>query len=402
MFINRIKLFQNSLSPRKRGSLFYLGFFGVIGMFLPFINVYFRQDLGFSGRQIGILSLFPPLMTFLVAIPVASLADRRHWRVPLLIGTIGGFGFVLLLAAFPSTFVVWIGLRLLMAFSICPAFPLADSMIARMSSRYRLNYGSMRLWGSLSFALAAIGCGTLWEHLGFRTMFVVAGLSFFPVMFFASRLEEGPVAIEHQKSSSLWKIRRDPGLIVLIIASFFVGASIHISVTFDGIYMGYLGGTQAFIGLLFGVAAFSELPTLHYREAIARRLTGPKTLLLGYGLFITAFLGYVAVWRPWMLLLMGMIKGLAFGLFQSSTVRLVSDRVPQNRASTVQSLVRMSAFGLAPLIASPLGGELLDRFGPKAIFLGNSLLVGGAALVLAFAIVKGIFTDYVHDEVVLN
>ena len=56
-------------------------------------------------------------------------------------------------------------------------------------------------------------------------------------------------------------------------------------------------------------------------------------------------------------------------------------------------MVSASAFGLAPLIASPLGGEVYDHFGPKAVFLCASLFAGGATLVLLITIKKGIFTD---------
>jgi PPP family 3-phenylpropionic acid transporter len=393
MPINCTKRFYDSLSPLKRGSIYYLSFWGVIGTFIPFLNVYFRQALGFSGRQIGILAIFPPLMMLVVAPFVASLADRRHWRILLLRVTISGFGLLLLLATFPHTFIAWIVLRLVMAFFSSSIIPLADSIIARMSSRYGLNYGSMRLWGSFSFALASIVGGVLWERVGFRTMFVVAGLSLLPALFSASKLEEEPVTIERQKRQSLWEIRRDSGLVVLMVASFLVGATIHISVTFDGIYMNYMGGTQLFIGLMFGLAAFSELPTMHYSVAIARHLSGPKTLLMAYGLFTMAFLGYVLAWQPGILLVMAMIKGLGFGLFHSSTIRLTNERAPENWASTIQSMVTASAFGLAPMIAAPLGGEIYDRFGPKALFLCNSLLVGGAMLVCIIATVKRIFTD---------
>jgi len=156
--------------------------------------------------------------------------------------------------------------------------------------------------------------------------------------------------------------------------------------------MNSLGGTQVFVGLMFGVTAFSELPTMHYNMAIARRLGGPKTLLLASGLIATAFLGYTLAWQPWVLLFTAMFKGLGFGLFWVSTIRLTNERAPESWASTVQSILTASAFGLAPLIVSPLGGEIYDRFGPKAVFLGNSLLVGGAMLVFIVAIVKGVFT----------
>jgi MFS family permease len=183
------------------------------------------------------------------------------------------------------------------------------------------------------------------------------------------------------------------GVVVLISTSFLMGASVHASIMFDGLYMNYLGGTELLVGLLFGLTAFAELPTMHYSGGIIRRLSGPKALLLAYGLFITAFVGYTLARQPWMLLLMGIVKGLGFGLFYVSTVRLLTERTPEHWASTIQSILITSAFGLAPLLASPLGGEIYDRFGPKTIFLGTSLLVAGAALILLIAIIRGVFAD---------
>ncbi|MBD3307245.1 MFS transporter [candidate division KSB3 bacterium] len=381
----------NSLSPLSRGALFYLGFFGIMGMFLPFLNVYFRQDLGFSGRQIGILSLLYPLVRLTLIIPIASLADQRLWRIPILKVSLIGVSVMLVLASLPRTFFVWIPLRLVMALFLSPIIPLADSLIARMAIRHRLNYGTMRLWGSFSFALLAVGCGLLWEWIGFRAMFLLSGMFYLPLVGVASHLEEEPVTIDHQMEQSFWELRRDRGFVVLVITSFFIGASIYTSIMFDGIYMNALGGTQAFVGLMFGVSALSELPTMHYSDAIASRLSGPKTLLLAYSLFMLAFGGYVAAWHPAVLLPMAMIKGLGFGLFYVGTVRLVSERAPEKWASTGQSIINMSAFGLAPVIVSPVSGELYDLFGAKAIFAGGTFLGGTAALILGIAIIKGVY-----------
>ena len=385
--------FPKLSSPFMRGSLYYLGFWGVIGIFIPFLNVYFRQELGFNGRQIGFLAMVPAFTTLLVAIPISSLADRRHWRIPLLKAGLIGFSLMLILAIFPHTFVFWGILRLGMAFFATPIFPLADSIIARMSIRHHLNYGSMRLWGSFSFALTAIAGGALWQQMGFEAMFVIAGIALLPALFFASSLEEGPGEVEQQVKISLWEIRNDIGLVFLVTASFLVGATIYLSLIFDGIYMNSLGGSQVFVGLMFGVTAFSELPTMHYSFTIIERLGGPKTLLLACSLLMLAFVGYTLAWQPWMLLFTAMIKGLGFGLFWITTIRLTNERAPESWASTIQSILTASSFGLAPLLVSPLSGELYDRFGPKAIFVCGSLLVGGSALIFLVAIFKRVFTD---------
>lgn len=389
-----MKFFHDSLSPLKRGGLFYLGFLGVIGMFLPFINVYFRQELGFSGRQIAMLSILGPLMTLTVAIPIASLADRHRWRIPILMVAITGFGLMMFFVRLPHSFILVAPLWLVMTVFMCPIMPIADSVISGMAVRHSLNYGSMRLWGSASFAVTSVGCGALWPWIGFGAMFIVAGLSFLGiVLFFASKLEEAPAPVEPQSRPSFWEIRRDRGLIILIITAFFIGASMNISIVYDGIYMTTLGGTGLLIGLMFSLTAAAELPMMHYRERIVRLLSIPGTLLFAYVLFIVAFLGYALAWRPWMLLITSAIKGLGFGLFFSSAVQFISERVPESWSSTIQTIFTASMFGVAPLFAAPLGGELFDRFGPKAVFIYGSLSVIGATSILLFAIGKGIFVE---------
>ncbi len=384
--------FQTRLRPVTRGALFYFGFFGAMGMSLPFLTVYFRQDLGFSGRQIGILSLVSPLMMMLVAIPVASLADHRGWRVSLLQVGILGLGIMLMVAMFPRSFLLWIGCRSIMALFAGPALPLADSMIARIALTQKLNYGSMRLWGSLSFAAMAAGCGIVWEQVGLRLMLPLTGLAFLFVILSAGLLEEGPPRNTDAPKPGMWHIlRHDMGLTVLAMTSFLIGASIFMSVTFDGIYMIHLGGTQSMIGFMFGLTAFSEPPTMQYSQALIRRFGGPEMLLLACLLMVTAFIGYSLAWEPWMLLLTAAMKGLGFGLFWVGNVRLTSERSPEHLTSTVQSIVTTAAFGVAPVIVSPISGELFDAFGPRSIFFATTACTSGAALILIVALARGTF-----------
>lgn len=393
--LNRTKY----LSPLKRGSLFYLTFFGVIGMFLPFLNLYYRQELGFSGRQIALLAMLPPIIMLTVAVPLASLADRRSWRIPIVMIMLLGGSIMMVVAQYSQTFLAWILVRFGMALFLSPTMPLADSLIARMSSRHDLNYGTMRLCGSISFALAAFACGMLWERFGFRVMFFAVAVALLPALFFASRLDEiQTVTADQRVKLSFEEIIQDRGLLILLLTSFFVGTSFTMSIVFDGIYMASLGGTEALVGIMFSLAAWGELPTMQYRDRLARYLSGPTTLLLSYGLLLTAFLGYVLAWHPRVLLGMAFVKGLGFGLFLVSVVKLVNERVPESWSSTVQSLLTASMFGLAPLVSAPVGGELLDRFGPKAVFVGSSLGVTIAIVLLAFAMFKGILKDVVLEK----
>ncbi len=381
-----------SLSPLRRGALYYFGYLGVLGLFLPFLNLYFRQELGFSGRQIGLLAIFAPFMTLLFAIPVASLADRRRWRIRLLTIAISGFGTMMFLNSIPHTFVLMALLWLITTATMSPIMPLSDSLIVRMSLRHKLNFGSMRLWGSCGFAIASAIGGTLWGVLGFSMMFTTTGISLLLVLVLAMHLDEEPARDEKNTTkTSLWEICHDTGLIILIGTAFFFGATINMSIVFDGIYISSLGGTKFLIGIVYSLTALGELPTMQYRDRIAKICHEPATLLLACGLLVVSFVGYFWAWQPWMLLFTAATKGLGFGLFLPTAFHFISQRVPEQWSSTVQSIFNASMFGAAPLIAAPLSGEILDRFSPRAIYACASITAVGATLLIVTALVCKIF-----------
>src|SRR4051794_23488314 len=177
--VHLIRRQRKSLSPAVRGGLFYLGFWGIIGVYAPFLNVYFVR-LGLSGRQLGLLATLYPLMTMVVAPMLSAVADRRGWRVPLLALGVAGMVVALVLLRLPKTFVLLLPLMAFLALVRSPISPVADSLIARMAVRHRLDYGRLRVWGSISFAIIALACGAIWEWVGYAPMFLTAAVLFVP------------------------------------------------------------------------------------------------------------------------------------------------------------------------------------------------------------------------------
>jgi PPP family 3-phenylpropionic acid transporter len=212
-------------------------------------------------------------------------------------------------------------------------------------------------------------------------MFLVGALAFLPVILISGAQEEGPTTQEQERRPAS-ELTQDHGLMGILIATFLMGIALGLGLAYEGIYMDSLGGSQALIGLLGGFQAISELPTMRYGTAIARRLKGPRTLLIGYGFIGVSFLTYTFVQTPVLLLLLSTLKGIGFGLLYTNTIRTINERAPAEWSATAQSLMTVGLFGLAPLIASPLGGIVLDAFGPRAIFIGATFATGMGAVVL--------------------
>lgn len=379
--------FKRLFNPALSGSLYYLFTFLCAGAYMPFLYVYLAE-LGLNGGQIGFLSILNPAMTMLLATTISSLADRKRWRV--ITGQIAltGTAVSLFFLQMPSTFGMVVLLMLVLAIFNSPLMSITESLIARMAQRHDLNYGSMRLWGSFGFAVSSLGFGALWQRFGFKSMFTVASLLFLPLVLIASLLEEGPViARDERKPAS--QLLRDSGLLLLLLATLLASVSNSLSMTFAGVYARALGGGNFLIGMMTAFGALAELPMMFFSERVARRIRGPNTVLLSFAIMAVAFLGYILTTNPAFLPPLAFFRGLGYGLWIPITVRIVTERTPQEWASTAQSMLTICLFGLPTLIAGPLGGWIYDAVSPAAVFgLGIVSLVLASG-VLAFASVRG-------------
>jgi MFS transporter, PPP family, 3-phenylpropionic acid transporter len=373
----------NQHSPQWQGGAFYLTFFGAMGIYLPFLNVYFRQ-LGLSGWQIGLLSALAPAATLLASAPLSLLADRRSWHVRMLAAGTGGLVLSLVVLTFPTAF--WGLFAAMLFYAVCfsPLTPLADSLAAGMASRRNLNFGDMRLWGSLGFAGLSIAAGALWQHSGYRPMFVAGGALYVVAIWYALHLEDHVIpALREYVSFRV--IGNDAFVLTILVTTFLAMAAYGMDSTFSGIYMTHLGGAGLYVGLLFGLSAMFELPAMRYTGHIIRRLGGARTLMLAYGLYTITYTGFALARSPNVLLLLCSFRGLAFGLFYAGTVRLINDRTPPNWAATIQGIMNAAGFGLARLLSGPIGGRIFDASGPAAVYVAAAAAAAAGLVVMAGA-----------------
>ena len=375
------------LAPGTRASLFYLAFYFAMASYLPFINVYFHT-LHLSGWQIGVLSALLPTMSFLIVPPLSILADRRRWRVRLLCASVAGTTVSLFLLMLPVGFVALLPLIAVFSVFYSPIAPLADTSIVGMAARQGLNYGGMRLFGSLGFAVSAALFGAVWQYAGYRAMFAVgAGLSLV-VAFLALGLDEAEPT-ERRHRTPLRSIAHDRLLVGVLVTTFLAASAVGMEFTFVGIYMSKLGGSGLLVGLIFAVAAMFELPGMRYSGAVAARIGPGETLLLAYGLLVLAYLGYSAAPNPYALLACSVLRGLGYGLFYVGTIRFLNERAPSEWSATVQGIMNATAYGLGQLITRPLGGRIFDAFGPRVLYLFCSVLVAAAAAIMAVMVRVG-------------
>src|SRR5262245_3324628 len=139
-------------------SAFYVGTFSVVGMLMPFWPAWL-QGRGLDAAQIGVVLAAGVWAKVLMNPLVARASDRRgETRRPLIVLALACLACY---AAFSLADGFWpiLALNLLGGMLLSAMMPLADGLAVSLAAVRRLDYGRIRLWGSLSFILASTASG---------------------------------------------------------------------------------------------------------------------------------------------------------------------------------------------------------------------------------------------------
>src|ERR1700712_5663340 len=160
-----------------RLALFYGTLFGLVGTHLPFFPVWLKA-IGIDASWIGIITAVPSLTRFTVLPFITGLAEKRQSLRGAMIATafISALGFSIIGSLHQP-----LAVFLAYAVTAClwtPMTPLTDAYALKGVSRYGLNYGPLRLWGSAAFVVGALACGLLVDFIAARHLiWVIASVA---------------------------------------------------------------------------------------------------------------------------------------------------------------------------------------------------------------------------------
>jgi PPP family 3-phenylpropionic acid transporter len=363
-----------------------------LGVFYPFIPVILATR-GFSPAQIGLVASIGAI-GFTLAVPAwGHIADVRLGRARTLqLCAIGGAAAVgAMLGQWPPLVLA----VLFMAYWIFESSwqPLADALTVNLIDRRR--YGRVRLLTSLSFAIASIGAGFVYDTAGFDAAYVLAVIAAVTIALAAGRVPDIARAdlaeTEHASPRPPWArpwlgsagvaLRVAPRLGAVLTAVTLISITIISGFTYLPLRLGDLGSPPSDVALSAGISAFAEIPAMLVAARVAQRI-GLR------GMFVASALIYGTATSSWILLdsagliiATRLITGLAFAWILVCVVLTIARLLPSELQATGQSLYQTFGFGISAIVANIVGGLLYQYIGHAAVFgLGTVLAIIAAGL----------------------
>lgn len=364
--------------PQPKGMLLqarlmYLGYYLALGSFMPYINLYYER-LGLSGVQIGTLAALPVLVGAVATLIWGALADALRWhrgifRLALVLGPLAVF-----LLSRVSTFGALIPLVIFYALVTSPIISLMDSAALEVAEAHQLSYGDMRLWGSIGWSIATWGVGALIEHFDIHWLFY-SYIGFMLLTFMVTfSLPPRRRVLQAPFGHGLRRLLAQPGFLFFLLSIFLLSVTSSGTSSFFTLYMDGIGAQEGTIGLAWTLAAWSEIPVMLGAGAIMRRISAKGLIAIAFVNYALRWLLFSFITNPIWVLVVQLMHGLSFGAFLVGSVTYLNERTPEGLSTTALAIFNTTAFSLASITGSLIGGIFYDTLGLGAMFRAFSVV----------------------------
>jgi PPP family 3-phenylpropionic acid transporter len=361
--------------PAFRLGAFYAAIFFSVGVQLPFWPVWL-QSRGLAAGEIGVV-LGAAQWVKLATNPLAGLAADRGGarRVMLLLSLAALAGFLLFLPA--QGFLALLLLSLVTGAALSALLPLGDNAALAAAYAGALDYGRVRLWGSLGFIAAALLAGRLMASAGADGVLYLLIAAALGIALTCAGVGDRPAPA---RARGWPRLKRPPWL--LFAAAALVQGSHAVYYGFGTLYWRGLGIADGVIAALWAEGVIAEILLFYWGAPLLRRL-GPAGLLAlggGAGALRWSLTGLVSALPA--LVLLQLLHALTFGAAHLGAMHYLARHLPAEQAATGQALYSAIVGGVGAGLALWLAGALYAAYGGAAYQAMTALAALGAALSL--------------------
>ena len=361
--------------------------------------VVFLQSIGFNAQQVGTITALNSGVGIFASPFWGTLSDklRSLKKVIILALTVASLLFVLV--PFVSRLSVW-GISLLFVllpvtmFFRMPLMSLIDNWMLRNARAEKLNYGSLRAYGALSFALAAFALGYIIPLIGVDYVFYISIIFALPaiyLMVFVKGSEDDAASAKKSisfKEMQIGQLFKNYYLITYIIFTIFLRIPFQGSMIFLPFLIDEVGGDIAQLGIIMGLRALVEIPVMMIFNRLRQRFPLYMLIIVSAALFAVEFILYSTVSTFTMVIALSMLHGVANGLTIPAGASYVFSLAPEHLKATAQTIMA-STTSIAGILGGLIGGLLIAMFSIMQFYLVIGIMLALATILYAASFTIG-------------
>jgi len=363
--------------PGRPLSAFYAALFAIPGVHLAFGPIWY-DSRGLSHAEIGLalaIGLWVRIFAHMGAGMIADrLGERRRVLIWLGVGALISHLSFLWTQGFAQVTLVVVIATLFSA----PLFSLGENLGLLVARERSLDYGRMRLWGSVSFLAVTLGAGVLLKGLGVDLVIwlMAAGIALTISACWMLPDIRTPPAPSRWRGAA--RLVRNRAFLVFLLAGGLGQTSHAMIYGFGSLHWRAAGMPENVIGLLWGVGVVAEIGLFAFGQRLVEHLGPVRLLAVGAAGGVIRWALTALLIDPYALAALQLLHALTFGAAHLGAMHFMLRAAPENASASAQALYSSLATGMLMGLGMAAAGWGYDRFGAPAFW--------GAAVVSALAL----------------
>jgi PPP family 3-phenylpropionic acid transporter len=358
------------------GSQYFL-YFGVLGIFLPFFNLY-CYHLGFSGFRIGILSSVRSVALVLFPLIWGALADRLNARRPIYILCCFCSALIWMMYLFTVDFRPMLAITIFYGIFFSPIISFLEAFTMDILGKEKKSYGRIRVWGSFSFIIVVLVLGKIIDLYSVEIIVVLILAGSLMMSVISTQIPVLQIT-KRKRLSRGAKSLLDRHVLVFLFCAFLMLVSHGAYYGFFSIHLENLGFGSTFIGLTWALASGAEILVMLRSDQIFNRFSIKAVLIFSFMIAALRWFILFFVQSAVAILLAQVLHAVTYGTFHIASI-LYIDRLAPDKAKTLgQAVNNATSYGLGLMVGFFFDGYLYEITGSSALFMISSLvaLCGG-------------------------
>ena len=359
---------QSSLVLFWKLAAFYAAYFLAFGIYMPYWPLWL-DSIGLTAIEIGWVLAGTFWIKIIVQPAVAHFVDQkgktRSLTTSLMV--LSSLGFCLISGL--NTFWPVLIIAVLTAACYQPVLPVMESVVLQHTKNSKLDYGKIRLWGSITFIIGTAGAGWVLTETSTKTFIWVLIFTMVLIAISCALAPDQPNKNQNNlKKPRLWKSIITKPFILFIISAGLIQISHSVLYGFGTLHWRDLGHNETTIGLFWSIGVFAEIVLFSFAGKYKDRI-GPIALLTSAALASTARWLLLAVLENEIALFVTQILHcFTFGAAHLGAMTFLSRTIPNNIFTTGQGIYYTLVGGVFSGCMLPISGILFTSMAGDAFY----------------------------------
>jgi len=353
------------------GSQYFL-YFGIMGIFLPYFNLY-CYHLDFTGFQIGLLSALRTVTIVLFPLFWGALADRFQIRRPIYI--LCNFVSAGIWTCYLYTTDFWLMLIITLFYGIfyAPIISFLEAFTMDVLGKEKKSYGRLRAWGSIAFIVIVVVLGRIIDLFSIEIIIAVILAGSLLQALISVKIPDIIIPKKESfapKAQVLLKRR----LTVFLFCAFLMLVSHGTYYGFFSIHLDNLGYGNTFIGIAWALASIAEILVMINSNKIFKRFSLENVLAFSFVIATLRWLILFFVKSPALILISQVFHAVTYGAFHIASILYIDLLTPDEAKTLGQAANNAVTYGLGMTVGFLVNGYLYESVGSFNLFIISSLI----------------------------